>query len=794
MSTNSIKNANILIVDDHPSNLGILFEYLNRSGYRVLIAEDGEGAYDLINKEPVDLILLDIMMPGISGFDICKTLKNQEDTKEIPILFISGLSETFDKVKAFELGGVDYITKPFQKEEVLARVNAHLTIRKQQIEIRKSEQQFRSVWENSFDGMRLIDENGIITLVNQAYCDMVGKKREELEGASFETVYTILPEDTKFDTFRENIKKKDVPNEQEEEILLWNGKKSWFSISNSFIEPENEPYKLLSIFRDITANVWAEEALRVSEERFKTVADFTYDWEYWMGPDEQLIWISPSCKRTTGYDVEEFEIEPELLRKIVHPDDLEIYDNHINNRDNVDGSCTIDFKILTRDGQEKWIAHNCQPVFSDNNEPRGYRASNRDITERKHFEEALAEQEEKYRLLSELTSDYAYSFEITKERKFVNEWLTGAFEKITGYSKKEFTQSMELTSMVIPGDKPLVKNHIEKVMGGMADVIEYRIFTKNGDIRWLRDYARPVMTDDGQSVEKIYGAAQDITERRVAEDKLKTYMEELQMNQDLLEERAGQLVVLNSQLEESRRELKILNDGKDKLFSIVAHDLRSPFTSLLGYAQFLSEDIGELETDKIQEFAGNIHRSLKDIYHLIENLLKWSRVQAGRITFSPDTFDLNELINNILDLYTITATRKEIQIQNKLSSKLMIFADKFMVDTIIRNLVSNAIKYTNQGGRVEIDTKTEESFALVSVKDTGIGMNEEQMLQVYDLDKKIVTKGTMKEPGTGLGLILCKEFIERHGGKIWINSEENKGSEFIFTLPLTKEKIPNLEN
>ena len=363
MISDEIRNSTILIVDDNPTNLDVLFNYLNDFGFKVLLAHDGESALDLVIKEKPDLILLEILMPGMGGFEVCRKLKNIGETLDIPIVFISALSDTSNKIKGFELGGVDYITKPFQQDEVLARVIAHLTIRNQQ----------------------------------------------------------------------------------------------------------------------------------------------------------------------------------------------------------------------------------------------------------KSLREASA--------------------------------------------------------------------------------------------------------------------------------------------------------------------------SKDRLFSIISHDLRGAFGNILGLSQFLAESNNDLTKKEIEEIAGKCHNAIKITFALLENLLHWSRLQTGRVVFQPDILDLEYIVKKVFDLFGQNAQNKNIKLQTNIDNSFKAFADENMAFTVLRNLIHNAIKFTKAEGIISVEAAEKGEMIEISVKDSGVGIPQDVLINLFNLENPNSAKGTAEEKGTGLGLILCKELIEKNGGQIWIESKVTIGTKVFFTIP-----------
>ncbi len=282
--------------------------------------------------------------------------------------------------------------------------------------------------------------------------------------------------------------------------------------------------------------------------------------------------------------------------------------------------------------------------------------------------------------------------------------------------------------------------------------------------------------------EIIAGILIDITEQDRFEENLNSYIEELTINKDLLEEKAHELVEITTQLELSEEKLKNAVAEKDKFFSIIAHDLKSPFTALLGFSEILVEEADELSKEEVKEFSTHLRNAIVGLYKLLENLLTWSRLQRGKISKELADLDLKDLINEIFSVFQENARQKKIELETNLESPLIIQADKMMIETIIRNLVANALKFTPEGGKISVIVEEDADFVKISVKDTGVGMPESIKNKLFKIDEHVTTRGTNDEKGTGLGLILSKEFVEKHGGKIWVESEEGKGSTFIFTI------------
>jgi two-component system sensor histidine kinase/response regulator len=237
-------------------------------------------------------------------------------------------------------------------------------------------------------------------------------------------------------------------------------------------------------------------------------------------------------------------------------------------------------------------------------------------------------------------------------------------------------------------------------------------------------------------------------------------------------------------LKESESRLRELNITKDKFFSIIAHDLKSPFSSIIGLSELLVDQVGKNDYKGISEYANMIQTSSWRAMDLLTNLMEWSRSQTGRMVFNPININLAELIEETSALLQESANQKNITISMNLPAGLTVFADKSMINTILRNLISNAIKYTNPGGKIDILAVKGEKEMTVKVSDDGIGIKEDDLGKLFLIEASRSTRGTSDEEGTGLGLILCKEFVSKHGGKIWAESVYGQGSMFAFTNPV----------
>ncbi len=245
----------------------------------------------------------------------------------------------------------------------------------------------------------------------------------------------------------------------------------------------------------------------------------------------------------------------------------------------------------------------------------------------------------------------------------------------------------------------------------------------------------------------------------------------------------NELQKANEKVSHQNAQLQDLNATKDKFFSIIGHDLKGPLNSLTSFSRLLINHTDSLTKEEIQMLAKDFDKSLKNLFALLENLLEWSRSQTGNVDFKPEVFDIASLLKENKELLNTQAINKKINILVETDGiEVLVSAHKHSINTVVRNLISNAIKFTPNEGLIKLAARQNAKEVIVTIADTGVGMSQEVISKLFRIDTKHSTKGTEDEKGTGLGLILCKEFVEKNGGKLWVQSEEDKGSVFHFTL------------
>jgi PAS domain S-box-containing protein len=400
----------------------------------------------------------------------------------------------------------------------------------------------------------------------------------------------------------------------------------------------------------------------------------------------------------------------------------------------------------------RWFESTYAPVYGINNKIIGIVYNSYDITLQKRNEEALIE----------VSANVSLTARIAKIANFV--WYekgdffywSDDFFRFFGLEPYEIEITMEsFNDFLFPENYDFIKDNFHRVRKEkIVSDFEFKFRKKNGEIGYARSVASPLFDSNG-NIEKIIVLLQDITSIKINEDKLTEYSKILENE----------------------------NKAKDKYFSIIAHDLRSPFTGLIGLTEVLSTNLDYLSSEEIKEIATELHKSAKNIYNLLNSLLEWSRIQRGKIKYQKVEIPFLYLVEKVLDIFKNNIEIKNIKLIKTVNPDMIINSDSYVLELVLRNLISNAVKFVDYGGIIEISSELKDSLVFVSVKDNGIGIPEKEVENIFKLDKIFTRKGTTGETGNGLGLLLCKEHLERIGGNIYFSSIEDKGSVFTFFVP-----------
>ena len=505
---------------------------------------------------------------------------------------------------------------------------------------------------------------------------------------------------------------------------------------------------------DITERKLAEERLHQSEIKFRTVADYTYDWEYWKGINDRFIYISPSCERITGYKPEEFMQNPLLIKSIIHPDDAEAYESHYQKSHfpgNFNNPEEMEFRIIKKDGSIAYIGHICQHVLDSNGNNLGLRVSNREITKRKLVEEKLHLQ---YAFSNSI--ELSNSTGIAIADKFGQQtYVNPAFCKLVGWTKEELTGQIAPYRYWPPDQMQIINKAFEDTISNNApkEGFELVFMNKNSDRFPVQIIITPF--SDGTEIFGWIANVTDITHHKQVQEEIKQKNEALQK----------------------------LNSDKNRFMHILAHDLRNPLLNITGFLALLKKNIRIYDIEKIEEYITTANNASKKMFALLEDILKWAFAHSDQSKFTPTQINLSSVCHEVVEISNISAAAKNLSISYAETANICVFADSDMLKAILRNLLTNAIKFSNQNGSINIKAEQTETEVIITVSDFGIGIAPNKLINLFDLTQIHSSPGTEGEKGTGLGLLLCKEFVERHGGKIYAQSTVGKGSDFVFGLP-----------
>jgi PAS domain S-box-containing protein len=308
------------------------------------------------------------------------------------------------------------------------------------------------------------------------------------------------------------------------------------------------------------------------------------------------------------------------------------------------------------------------------------------------------------------------------------------------------------------------KEHAEKALRDEQEIIKYGKVLENIEEKqtWIgrkEDWAsttKAAIRNDAGEIIGTFGITRDITAQKLAQEALA----------------------------QSEIKLRELNAIKDKFFSIIAHDLKSPFLGFLGLTQDITQNAGSISPQELAQLGGTMYQAADNLFKFLQNLLEWAQMQSGSISLIQKDISLSELIAKNVEVIKDRSKQKGISINNMVTDNIHAYADEKMTNSVLMNMISNAVKFTHRNGVVTVSAKkTGDQMIEISVRDTGIGMSKSMVEKLFELGEKTGRQGTDGELSTGLGLILCKEFIDKNGGKIWVESQENMGSTFYFTLP-----------
>lgn len=771
----------ILLIEDNPGDVRLIREMLKEVSIircHLEHAPELSTGIETLRKKKFDIILLDLGLPDSMGLETLNRIHSAGNS--IPVVIMTGQEDEELGVKAVQSGAQDYLLKS-QINSALLIHSLRYAIERKRIEekLRRSEANLAEAQRLAHLGSYMLDLLEDRNIWSQETYRILGWDMSKAVPTMEEYINQLVhPED------RENLIR-EIKTSTREKLFLDmeyriitpdNKIKYIHSVGEPITNSEGVVTRIFGTIMDITARRESERALRESELRFRSTFDQAAVGIAHLSIDGHWLRVNRKLCDILGYSEE--GMLGLTFRDLTYPDDLpedlHLIDQLMAGEIN---TYSMEKRYLRKDGLSVWCQLTRSLVRDETGRPAYFISVVEDISRRKQIETALRDSEQR---LSTIFRESPSAILISSFKDGKIQDVNDAFQNITGYSRQEVIgkETTELELFLSANDRRKLTRDVEKY--GEVRNLEMNFRLKSGQISTGLVSATRINVEGETSLLTV---VLDISERKKAAEQIQSYVEELQKNQLELENNAKELSGLNQKLKE-------LNASKDKFFSIVAHDLRSPFSALLGFSEYMYKHIEELEPEEVRDFSYRIYKSLNSLLKLIENLLQWSRIHTGKMEFSPVTFSFNYLIDEILNIYLVNAKRKEIEIKCRLDRNYSVYADKDMVDSIIRNLMSNAIKFTMPGGSITVSVRSQDKFLEIEVADTGIGIEKEDLERMFRIDENLTREGTDREKGTGLGLVLCKEFVEMNGGRIWVESQAGKGSRFIFTLPNAEDQPP----
>jgi PAS domain S-box-containing protein len=647
----------------------------------------------------------------------------------------------------------------------------------------KNEELFRKAYLTSRDSIninRLSD--GMYVSINDGFTKITGYTEEDVFGKTSQEINIWCNmEDRKL--MVNELKSSGEVKNQEAKFLSKNGAIIIGLISASLLDLDGEPH-VLSIIRDITVRKQAEEALAKEQFLINALMNNLTDHVYFKDLESRFIRNNKAHALSFGLDNPEqvigksdFDFFEETAARQAFDDEQVII--------NTGQPILKEEKLTRKDRSDAWFSAIKMPLRDNEGKIIGTFGISRDITERKRIEfesHVIFEITEGITVTSNLDELLKLIHSSLSKVVYAENFFIALYNSKTGlFTFPYFVDKVDTT----PGPTSMRKSCSAYVFRTVKPLLlTQQIFDNlvgQNEVELLGSNAPSWIGIPLQTPSKVIGVMvlQHYEKENVYSESDVKFLTSI----------ANQIAIsIDRKMTEEEIKLKnellqSLNAEKDKFFSIIAHDLRGPLSAFVDATQIITEEIQNMSLEEIKDITGSMKTSATNIYSLLENLLEWSRLRRDTMDFVPEKLNLKMKTSACIDVLTESARKKGIVVDINIPDELEILADSHMFETIIRNLVSNAIKFTPSGGNVKVVAGINANQLIeIKISDSGIGMTPELISKLFQINEKTSRPGTEGEPSTGLGLLLCKEFIEKHNGKIWVESEVGKGSTFSFII------------
>lgn len=617
-------------------------------------------------------------------------------------------------------------------------------LQRSQQELEHQKNKFIDLYENAPVAYITISPTGNVVSQNRKATEIFGSSR--INNFNYISIFPYIEQSSK-NNFRKMLKGVFVMQEEQHgEILMRTGEGNTvhteMHLTIYYDNDSEQDLCRIAITNIESVRKTFNRALEKSEEKYRELAENINEGIYLTENGYIKMVNTPAC-RLFGYEPEEM-IDRKVWNFVRPEQEQEIKNLFIKKVRDLDGS-PVDVECIRKDGTTFWGEISMR-IIRDQKRVFGVIS---DITSRKEAEEAMRRSEQRLNMALKGTNAGLWDWNISTGKVIFDE----RWGRMLGYKVDEIEPHVSSWERLVhPDDREEVNDKLEAHLEGKTEFYHsiHRLKAKDNTWKYILDSGMVIERDSNSGKPlRAVGTHQDVTNQKVIEEKLRE-----------------------------------INATKDKLFSIIAHDLKSPYNAQLGFLELLLENDSSYSPEERKKFIKTVYQSTKQSFALLDNLLVWSRTQTGKIPFNPDELLLAQVFEEAIELQRYAAQAKNIIIDTELcKDELEVTADPEMVNTILRNLMSNAVKFTPENGKILLGAKTaSDNKILIYVKDTGVGIPVKDRDKLFDPTSNYSTIGTNKEKGTGIGLILCREFVERNGGKIWVESETGKGSTFYFTL------------
>ena len=762
-------------------------------------------------EEYLNLELKDILPPNF--LQLTESMIDAEIDKELTNLFIEEHTIKTDTGAVFEvqqyhkngsLIWVEYSIKFLPDENISQNAEIVATTRlidarkKTELKLKDSEIKHRLLAENTNDMIWMLDIDTLrFTYVTGAYNKITGFTREELLNIDLKDFLVADSFDAlmkEFNTIKLRLElESDIHRDIYNIIELCQYHKEgflvWAELSFRAVQKNEKGGKkefiLVGSTRLINERKMLYSKLQASEQKYRVITENSKDPIWTMDlKTMKFTYMSPACSEALGWTPEDYlnaEMEHALPTENIYFV-LDLIDKEVakhNENPKYVPNFNFEMQQYHKNGNLIWIEVVAKILTNDAGELTTIVGVTRNIDAKKKLELELKRSEKNYRLINDNMRDGIWSLDV-KTMKFL--YKSDASRAMDGFTLEEARQQT-IYDIFPPEYSKIITDTIQtefckyyagEIEGLPQTVLELQQYHKDGSLMWIEISAKTMPPDENGEITTLIGTTRRIDDRKIAEAKIKDQQEELEHQK--------------AHLEKQKEELEKINAQKDKFFSIIAHDLRNPFAALLNTVEILHYHSSELTTDIIMEYVVKIHKGASHIYALLENLLNWAYSSMGAMQYNPTEYSIYDLLHSVLEQLEAQSNVKQITINTESkTSNLIVVCDVRMIETVLRNLISNAIKFSNMNAAIDVviaDYTEQPDYLLISIKDYGIGIPADKLDKLFKIEEKTgSTKGTKNESGSGLGLILCKEFIDKHNCKIWIESVESEGSTFFFTLP-----------